>query len=166
MKNEELRLVFRGKPAKIIEFSVPRGYSMKKVYYAGSIRGGRQDAALYGEMIAFLEARGCRVLTEHVGLESLREEGERTMTEEEIFRRDMAWLEECDLVVAECTTPSHGVGYELARARDMDKPVHIFYDIQRGRLSAMLAGDSRFVLHPYTSHQDLFSALDSIASEK
>ena len=138
---------------------------MKKVYFAGSIRGGRQDAALYAEMIAFLEKKGCRVLTEHVGLESLRQEGESVMTEEEIFRRDMAWLSESDLVVAECTTPSHGVGYELARARDMGKPVHIFYDLNRGRLSAMLAGDERFVLHPYMSVGELFEALDRIVPE-
>ena len=138
---------------------------MKKVYFAGSIRGGRQDAALYGEMIVFLEDRGCGVLTEHVGLESLQAEGERTMTEEEIFQRDMAWLTESDLVVAECTTPSHGVGYELARARDMGKEVHIFYDLTRGRLSAMLAGDRYYILHPYATHEELFEALDRIAPQ-
>ena len=137
---------------------------MKKVYFAGSIRGGRQDAALYGEMIAFLEERGCRVLTEHVGLESLQAEGERTMTEEEIFQRDMAWLTESELVVAECTTPSHGVGYELARARDMGKEVHIFYDLSRGSLSAMLAGDSAFILHPYTSRQQVMEGLERIVT--
>ena len=138
---------------------------MRKVYFAGSIRGGRQDAALYGEMIAFLQNRGCRVLTEHVGLESLQIEGEKTMTEEEIFQRDMAWLAESDLVVAECTTPSHGVGYELGRAREMEKPVHIFYDLNRGRLSAMLAGDRRFILHPYNPRQELFEALNGIVSQ-
>ena len=137
---------------------------MRKVYFAGSIRGGRQDAALYGEMIAFLEERGCRVLTEHVGLESLQVEGERTMTEEEIFRRDMAWLMESELVVAECTTPSHGVGYELGRARDMGKEIHIFYDLSRGRLSAMLAGDSAFILHPYTTRQEVLEGLERIVT--
>ena len=137
---------------------------MKKVYFAGSIRGGRQDAALYGEMIAYLEKKGCQVLTEHVGLESLQAEGERTMTEEEIFQRDMAWLTESDMVVAECTTPSHGVGYELGRAREMQKTVHIFYDLTRSRLSAMLAGDTFFILHPYSSQDELFESLDRIVS--
>ena len=137
---------------------------MKKIYFAGSIRGGRQDAALYGEMIAFLEERDCQVLTEHVGSSFLQEEGERTMTEEEIFRRDMAWLSDSDMVVAECTTPSHGVGYELGRAREMGKMVHIFYDPERGRLSAMLAGDDRFVLHPYTSREELFESLENVIS--
>ena len=32
----------------------------------------------------------------------------------EIYTRDMRWLEECDVVVAEVSTPSHGVGYEIA----------------------------------------------------
>ena len=137
---------------------------MRKVYFAGSIRGGRQDAALYGEMIAYLEKKGCRVLTEHVGLESLQVEGERTMTEEEIFQRDMAWLMESELVVAECTTPSHGVGYELGRARDMGKEIHIFYDLSRGRLSAMLAGDSAFILHPYTTRQEVLEGLERIVT--
>ena len=137
---------------------------MRKVYFAGSIRGGRQDAALYGEMIAFLEERRCRVLTEHVGLESLQAEGERTMTEEEIFRRDMAWLMESELVVAECTTPSHGGGSELGRARDLGKEIHIFYDLSRGRLSAMLAGDSAFILHPYTTRQEVLEGLERIVT--
>ena len=132
-----------------------------KIYFAGSIRGGRVDAGLYHRMIVYLQKTE-RVLTEHVGLESLQAEGERTMTEEEIFRRDMAWLTDSDMVVAECTTPSHGVGYELARARDMGKPVHIFYDIRRGRLSAMLAGDRRFVLHPYAARDEVFAALERL----
>lgn len=135
-----------------------------KVYFAGSIRGGRQDAGRYGKMIAFLEQKGCQVLTEHVGLASLPAEGEEGMTEEEIFDRDMAWLKESELVVAECSTPSHGVGYELARARDMGKTVHIFYDLNRGRLSAMLAGDRRLILHPYTTEQELFEALKRVIS--
>jgi nucleoside 2-deoxyribosyltransferase len=134
----------------------------KKVYFAGSIRGGRADEQLYRRMISHIQQTDT-VLTEHVGLASLLAEGERTMTEEEIFQRDMAWLMESDLVVAECTTPSHGVGYELGRAREMAKPVHIFYDLSRGRLSAMLAGDSRFILHPYTDTKEIFEALDWIA---
>ena len=39
---------------------------MKKVYFAGSIRGGRTDAALYERMIGYIQ-RTDRVLTEHVG---------------------------------------------------------------------------------------------------
>ena len=37
-----------------------------KIYFCGSIQGGRQDAALYAQLIKKLQAYG-EVLTEHVG---------------------------------------------------------------------------------------------------
>ena len=39
---------------------------MKKIYFCGSIRGGRQDAELYFRMIAKMKERFA-VLTEHIG---------------------------------------------------------------------------------------------------
>ena len=82
---------------------------MKKIYFAGSIRGGRADAALYARLIAHLKQRHT-VLTEHVGSPTLRPTVERGMTDAEIYEQDMAWLRESDVVLAECTTPSLGVG--------------------------------------------------------
>ena len=38
----------------------------KKIYFAGSIRGGRDDAALYKRMIDYMK-RTSVVLTEHIG---------------------------------------------------------------------------------------------------
>ena len=42
----------------------------KKVYFAGSIRGGREDAAVYKRIIDYINATDT-VLTEHIGLGSL-----------------------------------------------------------------------------------------------
>jgi len=109
-----------------------------KTYFAGSIRGGRQDASLYAEIIELLKRYG-DVLTEHVGETELKEE---TLTDEEIYERDMEWLREADLVVAEVTVPSHGVGYEIARAETLGKPVLCLHRPEAGRrLSALLAGN-------------------------
>lgn len=41
-----------------------------KIYFAASIRGGRQDAHIYSKIVALLKNYG-RVLTEHVGDQSL-----------------------------------------------------------------------------------------------
>jgi len=41
-----------------------------KVYFAGSIRAGRDDAAIYETMIVWLKSFG-EVLTEHVGSPAL-----------------------------------------------------------------------------------------------
>ncbi len=131
----------------------------KKVYFAASIRGGREDAALYRRMIAQIGETDT-VLTEHVGapeLSELESEGD-----EAIYEQDMAWLRECDLVIAECTTPSLGVGYELAYAERLGKPCHVFYDRRRTQLSAMLTGDRYFRIHPYSDEEELFSGLEKL----
>ena len=46
-----------------------------KIYFAGSIRGGRDDAALYAEIIKNLQSFG-KVFTEHVGDSNVIEKGE------------------------------------------------------------------------------------------
>lgn len=133
---------------------------MKKIYFAGSIRGGRVDADLYRRMIEYMQKTDT-VLTEHVGSPhlNLMEQGKRDV---EIYDQDTAWLRESDMVIAECTCPSLGVGYELAYAERFGKPCHIFYDRNKTQLSAMLTGDPYFHIHPYTSEEEIFSALDEI----
>lgn len=130
------------------------------IYFCGSIRGGRADAALYHEMIEFLKRYGT-VLTEHVGDPALTDKG-GDGTSEYIWQRDTAWLRESDIVIAECSTPSLGVGYELAFARALAKRVHVFYGKNDGRLSAMLAGDPQFGIHYYTNADELFMELKTV----
>ena len=133
----------------------------KKIYFAGSIRGGRSDAALYRRIIDHI-ARTDKVLTEHVGsLERSAFEG-GAGRDEAIYAADTAMLREADLVIAECTTPSLGVGYELAFAEKLGKPCFIFYNSGRTSLSAMLGGDPYFSIHPYTDPEEIFPIIDGI----
>ena len=132
---------------------------MKKVYFAGSIRGGRADAELYGRVIRHIQEEHI-VLTEHIGDLSLSKlEGDSDVA---IYEQDTAWLREADLLIAECTIPSLGVGYELAYAESHNIPVHIFYDKSRTRLSAMLAGDKYFHIHPYVGEEGLLQMVDKV----
>ena len=133
---------------------------MKKIYFAGSIRGGRVDADLYRRMIEFMQESNV-VLTEHVGNPhlNLMEQDKR---DADIYDQDTAWLRECDMVVAECTCPSLGVGYELAYAEKLGKPCHIFYDRSKTQLSAMLTGDPYFHIHPYQSEEEIYETLSRI----
>lgn len=134
---------------------------MKKVYFAGSIRGGRADAELYGRVIRHIQKENI-VLTEHIGDLSLSKLEGVENSDVAIYEQDTAWLREADLLIAECTTPSLGVGYELAYAESHNIPVHIFYDKSRTRLSAMLAGDKYFHIHPYASEEDLLQMVDKV----
>ena len=136
---------------------------MKKIYFAGSIRGGRQDAQLYNKIITLLKQKNI-VLTEHVGNPNLSHlEIDTKMDKSErdaaIYTRDTEWLKQSDLVIAECTTPSHGVGYELAFAEKLNIPCHIFHNQSRCQLSAMLTGNPYFHIYPYTTEQELLTLL-------
>lgn len=132
-----------------------------KIYFAGSIRGGQSDTALYHEMIEHIKETDT-VLTEQVGdlSHSAREGSFRD--DAKIYDKDTAWLRECDMVIAECTVPSLGVGYELAYAEKMNKPVHIFYRPSKTNLSAMLKGDPYFHIHPYETKEELLAMIDEI----
>jgi nucleoside 2-deoxyribosyltransferase len=111
-----------------------------KIYFAGSVRAGRDDAAIYGTMITWLRSFG-EVLTEHVGDTALSKRGNDGPNDRHIHDRDMAWLASCDLVVAEVTTPSLGVGYELGWATALNKPILCLHRTKAGRpLSAMIGG--------------------------
>lgn len=122
-----------------------------KIYFAGAIRAGRDDVAVYQEIITWLRSFG-DVLTGHVGDPSLTAQGHDGPDDRYIYDRDMAWLTQCDLVVAEVTTPSLGVGYELGRATALKKPVLCLYRPRAGSvLSAMIAGSPDIETFAYSS---------------
>ncbi len=124
-----------------------------KIYFSGSISGGRGRQALYARIIGALRPMG-QVLTEHIGDPSLGVEGESNRDDRFIHDRDMAWIREADAVVAEVSTPSLGVGYEIARAAEMGKPVLCLRDAAAGRLSAMIAGCPGVTLRQYESEEE------------
>ena len=143
---------------------------MNKVYFAGSIRGGRSDEGLYRRIISHIQQTD-KVLTEHVGdlkLSQLEKpfidnpKANDRKTDAMIYEQDTQWLRQCDLVIAECSCPSLGVGYELAYAEHLGKPCHLLYCKSRGSLSAMLAGNYYFHLHPYEREEDVFRIIDKI----
>jgi hypothetical protein len=45
------------------------------------------------------------------------------LNDAEILERDMQWLSQAHVVIAEVTQPSLGVGFEIARAVTLNKPV-------------------------------------------
>ncbi|KAL4641138.1 2'-deoxynucleoside 5'-phosphate N-hydrolase 1 [Arapaima gigas] len=113
-----------------------------RMYFCGSIRGGRQDVAIYQRIVRKLQEFGL-VLTEHVSHADVSERGEDVELQGDlaIHDRDMQWLHTADVVVAEVTQPSLGVGYEVGRAVDMQKKILCLFRPSSGQvLSAMIRG--------------------------
>jgi nucleoside 2-deoxyribosyltransferase len=137
-----------------------------KIYFAGSIRGGRDDAELYFQLIEYLKNFG-EVLTEHIGDPGLSHIGDDGPTDGFIHDRDMEWLMSCDVVVAEVTTVSLGVGYEIGRAVEMGKKVLCLFRPDTGKnLSAMIAGSSELTLVIYRTLDQAKEAISQSLREQ
>lgn len=131
-----------------------------KIYFAGSIRGGRDDKDLYLQLIQHLTRYG-EVLTEHVGDEKLTDLGEDGPYDQWIYDRDMSWLHEADVMIAEVSTPSLGVGYEIGQAEALNKKILCLYRKRLGkRLSAMIDGNPNMKTVIYEDLKDAIAKID------
>ena len=92
------------------------------IYFACSITGGREDEPVYQEIVAILQAEGHEVPTALLaGPDVIKMEV--NIDPITVYNRDTGWIKSCDLLVAEVSTPSHGVGYEIGYALRLGKPV-------------------------------------------
>ena len=132
-----------------------------KIYFAGSIRGGREKADQYARMIRYIQKKH-EVLTEHVGDPGLNLPKQDERYDRDVYQQDTAWLSEADMLIAECTIPSLGVGYEISFAEHRGIPIHLFYDRKKSNLSAMLSGNPRLIVHPYDCEEEIYKILDEI----
>jgi nucleoside 2-deoxyribosyltransferase len=131
-----------------------------KIYFCGSIRGGRELALTYEKVIGMLRNFGT-VLTEHVGIDEVIQNEDRSLTDKEIHDRDLAWIIESDVLVAEVTVPSLGVGYEIGRAIEIGKPVLCLFNAGSGKaLSAMIAGSDKVTVKLYQQAEEIEKILE------
>ncbi|KAM3862886.1 5-hydroxymethyl-dUMP N-hydrolase [Diretmus argenteus] len=140
------------------------------IYFCGSIRGGRQDVTVYQRIIRKLQEYGT-VLTEHVSHSELTDRGEDAAVagDQAIHDRDMEWLAMSDVIVAEVTQPSLGVGYELGHATAMKKRILCLFRPSSGRsLSAMIRGaqDGKLFLVRDYAEEEVVDILEEYFKER
>ena len=135
-----------------------------RIYFAGSIRAGRQDVSVYNELIKYIKNYG-EVLTEYIGDKSITENGEEgidnKLTDEQIHDRDLEWILKADVLMAEVSTPSLGVGYEIRFAIENGKKVLCLYNLDEGKkLSAMISGSKKIKKGKYNSITEAKKIID------
>jgi hypothetical protein len=115
------------------------------IYFSCSITGGRNDQPAYQHLVNALIQDGHTVPTASLSDDNVLTL-EKVVDAAEIYQRDVAWVTDCDALVAEVSTPSHGVGYEIALAESQGKP--IFCCFQKGnRISKMILGNPSPLIH-------------------
>lgn len=116
------------------------------IYFSASIKGGRQLVNVYHEIIEYLKEFG-NVLTEHIGDPMYASNGFRP--QQQVYLEDRALMDKSDVVVAEVSTPSLGVGYELAYCEARKIPVLCLYQGTVQKVSSMISGNKYFVCVGY-----------------
>ncbi len=131
------------------------------VYFACSLTGGRNDQPAYAAIVQALLESGHTVPTAHLAHPEVMA-AEAVVDPVEVYDRDVAWIRESNALVAEVSTPSHGVGYEIALALSLGKPVFCCYR-QGVAVSKMITGNRApgLVIMPYTEVAGLLPALDA-----
>ena len=130
-----------------------------KIYFACSIRGGRDDAELYAELVSYIKTRAT-LLTEIFADNKLTSQG-MNKPSADIWKTDIAWIKESDAIIAEVSNPSLGVGYEIAKAEEWGKPVlALFKNDGTRKLSAMIDGSPNTQVVYYTSLIEAQVAID------
>jgi 2'-deoxynucleoside 5'-phosphate N-hydrolase len=115
------------------------------IYLACTVRGDRGGVLAGRAICERLQRHGHRVLTTHLLADDV-ETAESQITETEVFRRDLEWLAACDLLVAEASGSSYGVGFEvgyvLGRAATTGQRVILLYDTaRRHQVSRLITGN-------------------------
>lgn len=134
------------------------------IYFAGSIMGGREKQRDYFELIEFCKNFG-NVLTEHIGKEETKilDEKVRYSDKEDIhvYLRDTKWIDICDIIIADVSVPSLGVGYEIGYGESLGKKVICLYcNNSEKTLSYMLSGNLKNVIIRYNSIEDVKEQLN------
>ncbi len=129
------------------------------VYFACSITGGRQDQHVYQQLVAALQEYGHHVPTAILAsAEVMPLEG--VVVPEDVYARDVAWIKACDFLLAEVSTPSHGVGYEIGYALALGKRVLCLH--REGiKVSKMILGnpDPQLTVRSYQTPDQAVSLL-------
>lgn len=131
-----------------------------KIYFSGSIRGGRKYLESYKKIIQYLKSKGHIVLTERIASDNIYEL-EAKLTSISIYERDIQLLNECDVVIAEVSNPSLGVGYEISYALHyLEKPTLCLYQ-KEVVVSCMITGNTShsIKLEEYENDEQLFSLI-------
>ncbi len=115
-----------------------------RIYLACTVRGNRSALGAARAIAHALRASGHDIITAHL-LDDDVDTREARLTEREVFQRDLGWLDSCDVLVAEASGSSFGVGFEvgyvLGRSHTTKQRVVLVYEASRASaVSRLIAG--------------------------
>ncbi|HUB83767.1 MAG TPA: nucleoside 2-deoxyribosyltransferase [Bryobacteraceae bacterium] len=114
-----------------------------KIYFGFTVAGDRSQVSVARRLVELLEALGHEVLTRHLVSEDAALM-DRRITPQAVYERDMNWLRQCDIFIAEVSGSSFGLGYEAGYVLGSSgKKAILFYRRQAApRISLLITGNT------------------------
>ena len=114
---------------------------MLKIYFTASTSANGQYLDQYKKIISEIKRKGVLTSGEQIVNKDLLEK-DKGLDYKTIFEREKSKIDASDLIVAEVTKPSTGVGGEIVYSLTQNKPVlALVYKENEDRLSPMVAGN-------------------------
>jgi hypothetical protein len=136
-----------------------------RIYLACTVRGNRAGVEAARLAARFLVSRGHEVLTTHL-LDDGVDQAEASSSNQAVFQRDVGWLDACDILVAEASGSTFGVGFEVGyitgRAPHTGQRLILLYDAgSRDRISRLISGNNSAVCRTfgYSAPEDVVTFL-------
>ena len=142
------------------------------IYLACTVRGNRDAITLTRAVADRIEQLGHTVLTRHLLVDDV-EAQESTVSERAVFERDISWLESADVLIAEASGSSYGVGFEvgyvLGRAAQTSQQVLLLFEAaRRPMVSRLIAGNTHpaCTTYPYRDAGDALRFVEVVLAER
>ncbi len=124
-----------------------------KNYFGFTVAGDRSSIEIARRVVELLEDTGHEVLTRHLVSDNARQL-DRLISPQQVYERDMRWLKQCDVLVAEVSGSSFGLGFETGYLLGATaKKAVLFYkrDVEK-RISLLITGNTnpQCLVVPYT----------------
>lgn len=116
-----------------------------KIYFGFTVAGNRSSLPAARKVVNLLSEMGHEVLTHHLVRDDAWE-SDRRITAREVYLRDMKWLQQCDLFMAEVSGSSFGSGFETGYilGATQKKAVLFYRRDAQSEISLMITG----ITHP------------------
>jgi len=129
-----------------------------KVYLGFTVAGNRSSVQAAKKILGVLQSMGHQVLTSQLVREDAWD-ADRTVPPQEIFARDMKWLAQCDIFVAEVSGSSFSLGFETGYLLGAtQKKTILFFERGAGeRILLLITGNTHpnCILVRYSQLEDL-----------
>ncbi len=134
------------------------------IYFACPVISGRDDEAVYQAIVDALVADGHEVPTAIIARPEVVAM-KKTADPLEIYALSIRRIERCDVLIAEVSAPSLGVGYEIAYALNINKPVLCCYR-QEKPVSKMITGNAnpKIMVHSYQDIREVIGLVRAFLS--